>query len=288
MDGAAGRTANGTIAASGAYGIRERLPQRDLLDEAAAELAINGYTVIDSGLGAGELSDMRKALDAVYRRQVREIGGVAALDAIDDADVARCPLAYDERFLELATHRELLALLRRVLGPDIVLLMQNGILNRPGRAHAQRRWHRDLNYQHWTSSKPIALSALLCVDDFTARNGASFVLPGTQHVAAFPTERFVRAHERQLTAKAGSFLVFDAMLFHRGGTNTSGRLRRAINHVVGLPFLAQAIDLPTALERAGCRPPADESIRRYLGYRWAPAPDVLSWRRARMPAVHQA
>jgi ectoine hydroxylase-related dioxygenase (phytanoyl-CoA dioxygenase family) len=281
MDGAGANPAG----SCGAYGVSRRLPQRDALDEAAAELAIDGYTVLDSGLDARELDAIGAAIDRAYARQAQEMGGESVLASIDDADIARCLLACDARFRELATHPALLEMARRVLGPEFVLLMQNGILNRPDRPNTQRKWHRDLNYQHWTSSQPMALNALLCVDAFTTTNGATYVLPATQHVAAFPTERYVQRHERQVTAPAGSFLVLDAMLFHRGGTNMSGRVRRAVNHVIGLPFMAQQVDLPTALARAGQAPPESEPLRRYLGYRWAPAASVLDWRQARLPAA---
>ena len=160
--------------------------------------------------------------------------------------------------------------------------MQNGLINRSDKENFQAKWHRDLNYQHWTASKPLAINALFCIDEFTTDNGATFVLPGTQNVAAFPTEAFTERFEHQSSVPAGSFLILNAMLFHRAGINTSGRLRRAVNHVVGLPFMAQQIDIPSALERAGIEPPKDARLRKYLNYDWAPSRDAAEWRRKRL------
>ena len=48
--------------------------------------------------------------------------------------------------------------------------------------------------------------------------------------------------------------MFDSMLFHRAGSNRSGRPRRGVNHVYGLPFLKPPISFPRALGgRFRCR-----------------------------------
>jgi ectoine hydroxylase-related dioxygenase (phytanoyl-CoA dioxygenase family) len=190
-------------------------------------------------------------------------------------------LAYEPDFLEVATTAPLMEFTRRALGPEFVLMMQNGIINRPDRENYQAKWHRDLNYQHWTSSRTLAINALLCIDDFTSENGATYVLPGTQHVAEFPTERFTRKFEKQIEAPAGSYLILDAMLYHRAGINETANVRRAVNHVIGLPFMAQQIDLPSALAGKGIHPPENPVIKKYLGYRWSPASDVTDWRNRR-------
>ncbi|SAL84166.1 Phytanoyl-CoA dioxygenase (PhyH) [Caballeronia terrestris] len=259
------------------------MPQFDDIDEAAGELRINGYTILNSGFSSSFLDSLKNGLDNVYAEQIKELGCESALLSINDADIARCMFAYDSNYLNVATTEPLMELARRFIGSQLVLMMQNGILNRPDRENYQAKWHRDLNYEHWTSSKPLAINALLCLDDFTFENGATYVLPGTQHVAPFPTDAFARKHERQIAAPAGSFLILDAMMFHRAGINRSGSVRRAVNHVIGLPFMAQQVDLPSALARRGMPEPTDPGIRNYLGYRWSPAADALDWRARRLP-----
>ncbi len=265
-----------------AYGVSERLAQTDAMDELVAELKINGFAILESGFPAEFIDRLKSGIDRVYKRQVDDIGGESVLQKINDADTARCMLAYEQDFLHVATSEPLMQLARRFLGPEYVLMMQNGLLNRPDRENYQAKWHRDLNYQHWTSSKPMALNALLCIDEFTYENGATFVLPGTHHVAPFPTDAFVRKFQKQLAAPAGSFLILDAMLYHRSGINRSAGIRRAVNHVIGLPFMAQQIDIPSALSRMGVKTPTDQAMRKYLGYRWAPAADVADWRGRRV------
>lgn len=265
-----------------AYGVNERLRQDDFIDELVAELLVNGCTVLPSGFPSEFVESLKESLDSVYEQQVSEIGSEVDLASINDADIVRCALSYDPDFLKVATAEPLLELCRRFLGPEFILLMQNGIINRADRENFQAKWHRDLNYQHWTSSKPLAINALFCVDDFTTVNGATFVLPGTHHVAEFPTNTFASKFETQLTVPAGSYLVLDAMVFHRAGINRSGAARRAINHVIGVPFMAQQVDIPSALARGGRTPPDDPQTRKFLNYLWSPAADAVSWRRRRL------
>jgi ubiquinone/menaquinone biosynthesis C-methylase UbiE len=259
-----------------AYGVVEAESPSDELGVHLEELTRVGYTLLDSGLDANDVEELRTKLTAVYGRQAAEEG---ALEASDDADVARCLLAYETCFLDLATNPALLGFCRRVFGENFVLLQQNGVINRPSRAHYQARWHRDLPFQHWVASRPIAIAALLCLDPFNATTGGTYALPGSHKVEGFPSESFVRQHQQVMSARPGTFIVMDAMAFHRAGRNSSGDRRRGINHLIGLPFLAQQIDLPRALGGAHRE---DPFLSKYLGYRWAPAPSVEAWRKGRV------
>jgi ectoine hydroxylase-related dioxygenase (phytanoyl-CoA dioxygenase family) len=261
------------------HGVSQRAGLVDDVERQVEDLRGVGFTLVPSGLGGEELAALRDRLDAVYARQVEELGGEDQLRRCNEIDVARAPLLYDDAFVHVAANGNLLALVRRMLGDNVVLVQQNGLLTRPASANYQARWHRDLSYQHWTSSEPLAINALLAVDEFTAASGATLVLPGSHLRVEFPSDDYVQRHARALEAPAGTFLVLDAMLFHRAGTNVSSRPRRAVNHVIGRPFLAQQFDFAAHL---GGRLGDDSRLAEYLGVRWRPQPDVVSWRRLRM------
>jgi len=82
-----------------------------------------------------------------------------------------------------------------------------------------------------------------------------------------------------ITTSNGSFIVFDAMLFHRAGANVSDRPRRAVNQVFSVPVIAQQISLPAAL---GGRYADDPALARLFGYEVAPPPSVAAWRERRL------
>lgn len=260
------------------HGVLQQVQAGDALDACAEELRSAGHTVLNSGLSASQIASLRDRMETIYQIQVEEAGGLQVLQRCKDVDVARCPLAYDEAFIHIAAHPLLMALVQRMLGQNIVLLQQNGLFNRPQAQHYQTHWHRDLSYQHWTSSEPLAINALLALDDFTLDNGATHVLPGSHLRAEFPSEGYVEKFAVPAVVPAGSFLVLDAMLFHRAGRNRSSGQRRALNHLIGRPFMAQQFDLSRMVD---ARHGEDPCLGNYLGFRWSPRASVADWRRER-------
>ncbi|HEX8070890.1 MAG TPA: phytanoyl-CoA dioxygenase family protein [Pyrinomonadaceae bacterium] len=257
------------------HAVREFHENRDEADALAEEIRNIGYTVVDGGLSAAELQRMREKIDAVYERQVRELGGEAQLHRINDGNIARCLAGYDDYFVHVAAHPRVMAVARKLLGPNFVLMSQNGIINRPTGAHYQQTWHRDLNYQHFVSSRPLALSAMVCVDEFNAETGGTCLLPASHKSEVFPSFEYVRRHEVQVSAPAGAILVFDAMVYHRSGHNRSGRPRRGVNHIYTLPLIKQQISLPRML---GGKFSDDPFLRTFLGYDSETGESVQHWR----------
>jgi len=243
------------------------------------DMAVRGYSILPDVLSQRQVDELSQKLDQIYQVQCAELDGEHTLDEILDADIVRCPLAYDDAFLSLSTVPEVVDALKALLGDNLVLLMQNGVINRPDRIQTQTRWHRDLNYQHWVSSAPLAVSVLFCLQDFNRETGGTVVLPASHKVAHLPSSELVGECETQVDATRGSALIFDSMLFHRAGVNQSDRIRRGVNHVVGRPILAQQIDIPALL---GDPAPEDAWLAGYLGYRWRPAASVQAWRRQRL------
>lgn len=269
----------------GSYGVLQQatVPQ-DRLARAVEEVIYRGFAVVSEAIPDDIVASLNRRLDNVYATQCEEVGGEAALLELSDADIVRCPLAYDPEFLALAQHPTIIEAAKMLVGSNIVLLMQNGVINRPDRVQAQTRWHRDLNYQHWVCSQPLAMGALVCLEDFNEETGGTLFIPGSHKFPQMPSEDLVKASEEIVTAPKGSILLFDAMAFHRAGLNRSQRIRRAINHVIGAPILNQQIDIPRML---GGTAPAESWLAGYLGYRWNPAADVKNWRLEKLAQLRE-
>lgn len=247
----------------------------------AEEIRRVGVTIIPNAFSKAEMAYVRRRLYKIYAQQVAEIGGEHNLLLINDANIVRSPLAYDEAFVAIAKHPTALAVARTCLGPKISLASQVGILNKPGAKNYVENWHRELQYQHMTTSRPLAVQTLLTVDEFTPENGATFFLYGTHLFENFPSDDFVRKWQVQIEAPAGSLIMFDSLLYHRSAPNRSDRERIAINNFYTLPILAQQIDLASMLQGAHA---ATEEDRELFGYQWNPPKDVLSWRRQKLEA----
>ncbi len=248
------------------------------------ELRERGYTIIPGLLDQAEIAAYRNKLEAVYAQQEAEFGR-EALQAIAELDMCRLPCAYDRAFLTLASHPTILAVMKEVLGSFFILHLQNGIINRPNRPHHQHSWHRDLPYQDFAITRPLAISALVALDAFSPETGGTYLLPFSHRMPAAPTEAYIANNLVVSEASAGSVILFDAMLIHRAGSNSSQNVRCAINHVYTAPILKQQYDLPRALGPAA---DFDDAMQRMLGYTSQVAQDDRQWRTARLAKLRIA
>lgn len=247
-------------------------------------LRIHGFSVLSGILTADQLVECRQRLDLVYDAQIAEFGA-DRLKAIQENNLARSLLSYDSFFLDFALKRDVVDLVHQAIGGGYVTLhLQNGIINRPDQEHHQSTWHRDLPYQEFVSSKPLAIGALFCVDDFTLETGCTHVLPFSHREEKFPTEAFVSKYEVPVEAPAGSVILFDAMLFHRAGRNVSNRIRRGINHVYTIPIIKPQIEVST-LPHVAARSKEDPWAGKILGVNQTVPLSVREFRQRRFDRI---
>lgn len=226
------------------YGIILRDEAQSDLEKAAEQIRNLGYAVIDSGYSDKQIADISAAFDDTRDRYIAKYGE-ARLRHIDEFYTVRSmPTQESATFIRLALNENLISTLKHVLSGKFIINQQNGIVNPPGEKYNQGAWHRDLPYQHFVSSRPLAVNALYCIDNFTLENGATFVLPASHKSERFPSESYVSRNALQVEAKAGCYILIDCMLFHAGGFNSTSLARRAVNHVYNIPFFKQQISLP--------------------------------------------
>lgn len=266
------------------FGVKEFSQPASEVERQVEEIKLTGYTILKDALTPAQVDQAREKIDRIYQLQVEEIGGNGQLEAINDTYTARCLLAYDDFFLDVARHPRVLAIVEKFLGDYFTLMLQNGVINVPISGDEQNAgyWHRDLNYQHFVSTRPVSISALFCVDEFSDKTGGTRVLSGTHKTEAFPSDEFVLTHETGLEATAGSVMVFDSMLYHRSGHNRSSVVRRAINHMYTIPFIKQQISLPKMLKG---RFSDDAFLAKFLGYESEPDESVIEFRARRLKRI---
>lgn len=200
------------------------------LAEARADLDALGYCLIDGALSATDVADYKLRVQTAAGRS----GGVMNL------------IGRDARFLDLAQHPAALALADHQLGPDFLLSGSNAIIQRPG-APAQRL-HNDQAFAPPPWPYPLTMNIVWMLDDFTAANGATRLIPGS-HVWNVATDRGVRSFHDWLNepvfitpdgtsratlpsepiaieAPAGTALVMDGRIWHQAGPNSTTDQRR--------------------------------------------------------------
>lgn len=261
------------------YGVTEFTPNGDDISFHSEEILIKGFTIVPDILSQDLINLAKNKLENIYKNQVDEVGE-DVLKELGDKDIARSLLVYDEFFLHSITLQPIImGVVERVLGKYFILREQNAIINRAKSDNYQLKWHRDLIYQHFTYSKPFAVSALFCLADFNELNGGTWILPASQKTEAFPSERYILENEVCVNAAAGSVIVFDSMLYHRAGLNRSDNDRIGINNMYVQPYIKQAISFPKQL---GGKYSDVPFLNRFLGYDSETDDSVTAWRLRRL------
>lgn len=238
-------------------------PTRDLA-AARRDLDELGYCLVDAALARQEVADYKAHLVEVAKGG----GGVMNL-------IGRAP-----RFLDLALHPVALAFADHQLGPDFLLSGSNAIIQRPGAP--EQTLHNDQAYVPPPWSYPLTMNIVWMLDDFTAANGATRVIPGS-HLLNVATDRGVRSfgdwlqdpvftaplgEKIAVEGPAGTALIMDGRLWHQAGPNsTADQRRHGVQTYFCRPHMRQQTVFhlslpPEMLERAR----TDPLLRRLLGF----------------------
>lgn len=255
------------------YGILQQYHSDTVLDEVAEQVRNVGFAILDSGYSSSEMKNISKAFNHMRSLYI-ETHGESKLRNAGELYTIRAPLTHGgDLFLRLALNENLLSILKKLIPGNFILNQQNGVINPPQETYDQGAWHRDLPYQHFVSTKPLAINALFCIDDFTFKNGATFVLPASHLSEAFPSSNYIQKNAIQIEAKAGSLILLDCMTFHAGGRNKTNQVRRAVNHLYNIPYFKQQINIPMNMKNIEL---SDEA-RDILGFTYAESTSISNY-----------
>jgi ectoine hydroxylase-related dioxygenase (phytanoyl-CoA dioxygenase family) len=236
------------------------------------ELDAQGFTILPGFLDAARLARVREGLaphlDSHAGRNNFEGFRTERVYTL----VGRGPV-----FEDIAEDARVLALLDTLLAPGYLLTASQAICIHPG--ETPQPIHYDDSFYPIARPRPsISFSTIVAVDDFTAENGGTEVIPGSHrwsdadiagaydgrhHDAAMPP-----ALERQLVPvvmPAGSCLFFHGTLMHRGGANRSAAPRLAFSNQYCEPWARTQenffLGVPPALVRG-----MSARVQALLGY----------------------
>jgi hypothetical protein len=224
------------------YGVLESETEFDELSIKIEQLRNLGFTTLNSNLTEENIRKIQEKSKIVANKYT-ELYGHHDLNALGESNSYRSPALIDQSFFEIASHPKLQELISRLIVGKFYLNQQNLVINPPlSKNYTQLRYHRDLPYQHYVSSRPLAINALYAVDEFTIENGATFVIPASHKAEKFPTQKYLDSTQSQITVKAGTFLVLDCMLYHAAAPNLSENPRIGLNHVFTSVMFAPQIN----------------------------------------------
>ena len=251
---------------------------RELARHAYA-LEASGYTVLPAQINGSELQEMRRAADealAAAQRVLQAGGKLSQTGGTAYYWGSRCLYCWSEACVRLLEHETIHALAGALMGS--YRLWDMGVSSaRPVPAHekeATTSWHRDFDGLVHGARVPGYLWFFLCLDDVTAENGATWVVPGSHHAASRfePESKGVWTGDDlsaypsriQLTGRAGDLLVLNPTLLHTSGRNATSRPRTLINVAVCQGELQPLLDHWT-VAGPGIQERASEKLRKLLG-----------------------
>ncbi len=196
-------------------------PTRERLDR-------DGYAVLPGVLSDEELEAVRARLTELLAAE----GGQAGLEVHQEAGTNRLADLVNKgpMFKPCFTHPRVLACVGHVLG-DFKLSSLNFREALPGQG--LQALHADYGGPAPARGYQVCNSIWL-LDDFTADNGATRVVPGSHRSdtvprLAMPDPTAAHPDEVRLIAPAGTVVVFNSHLWHGGTLNRSERPRRALH-----------------------------------------------------------
>lgn len=260
------------------HGVSETFIGKSEMDIRLEEIERNGYTILKNVFSKEECLTAKRKIDEIYNKQLKECGGEDYLTAINDQDVVRALLVYDEFFLRFANNNSVREVLDKCFGKKYILNLQNSPINRAHKTHFGSTWHRDLSYQHFVASRPIAINVLVCFDPFTEENGGTSILPFSHKFEKFPSKDYQEKNEKKITANIGDAFIFNAMVYHRAGPNNTDKERKLLVQMFTLPFIKPQVSFPKMLDGKYSN---NEELSYLLGYDSEIEENVISWRERR-------
>lgn len=239
------------------YGVLEQTSQGSEFDTLCEEVDLLGYGALNSGFDDNFIDQLGERFNKCRSPYTEAYGRYQI-----EPDVIRLLPFFDEIFFQVVFNRRLHDFIKKYLSDYFVLNQVNGVINRSNEGYSQTPWHRDLPFRHFTTSRPLAVSALFALDDFTTENGCTLVLPASHKHEPLPSETIIARLQRKIEVKRGTFIILDGLTFHRGGDNLAQNDRRAINCVFTIPAWRQQFHLPSIFQLEAF----DEYQRRILGY----------------------
>ncbi len=172
---------------------------------------------------------------------------------------------------------ELLRVVRHFLGEDAVLCAVHGSVIEPGggisglhadgdvTGHLRLRSQAPIDRDKRITSHAMSINTIFCISDFTKRNGATHLVPGSHLIESLgiPDDAVEKTHI--IEAERGSVLLFHCNIWHGTSENRSSQNRYAMiapwrrNWSKG-PYELCRMVRSDVLERAG------EEGRRIFGF----------------------
>ena len=230
------------------------------IDHHLKQLAVDGYTIIEQLIGQQLVDEIRGQLDPYLQCEKMGRNNFEG----EHSERVYALLAKSAAMANIIEHPTILAMLDKLLPANYLLSAALAINVHPG--ETPQPFHSDDGAGGLGLAKPrraFGISTIWAFDDFTNTNGATEVVPGSH---LWPDSRLPQDNEIvKVVMPAGSVVVFDGTLVHRGGANVGTTPRLGITPQYCAPGLRQIENMVLAVPTESAAAYSDK-IQSMLGY----------------------
>jgi len=205
----------------------------------------DGYAIAPDALAPSTVARLREDLERAITTEVAYHKGT---DYVDYGMVLVC-CTHARSFVDVLAEDRVMGVLDRVLGKGCIVYAYTSSSNPPGGANYSHRIHVDA--PRLVPGYETNAGVMMLLDDFTEANGATYVLPGSQHTREAPSAEHFFAHAKRVIAPAGSAVYLNPRIWHSGGKNETDRWRHAITLNMCRPYMKQRLDIPKMMAASG-------------------------------------
>lgn len=213
------------------------------MDVNKKDIKQKGFTVFKGVFEPNFIDEISKSLDNSYKycRDVQEKNNVdiATIGTVHHLLATKEFILYLDLIRKICNSK-LHEFISAFFEGNYILNSFGGIINLPKKPSYVTNIHRDIRF--FSGDFPLMLNMLIMVDDFTIKNGATYVLPESHLLDDKPTEKHFYKNSTRTEGTAGDVLFFNSNLWHAAGENFSKIERKAITITFTKPFMKQQMD----------------------------------------------
>jgi len=220
-----------------------------------------GWVIFEEMIDLELIEKMRVDIVLAYKR----CRNIQMLNGIPDnnAHTVHHLIGEEPSFFNYLEETPIHEYVARYFEGEFILNSFGGAINTTDSSNYAHQIHRDV--RTYSNQPLIMLNTLVMLDDFTAENGATWMLSGSHKYEEKPSQKYFYEHAKQAIGKAGSILVFNSNVWHAGGKNTSDQVRRSITPMYSKPYIKQQFDYPRIVGYEN-QSKLSDSMQQILGY----------------------
>ncbi|HEV8579329.1 MAG TPA: phytanoyl-CoA dioxygenase family protein [Thermoanaerobaculia bacterium] len=196
----------------------------------------NGYLVVPDALSPDELAAVRRAAAAAEARWRADpsLPGVRRPDLEQVLGI----MEHGPEFADLLEHPRLFPLVRRLLGPDVMMLDHDYFMTPPG-AEIPFGWHFDFDMPAVDHPRSLLMVKVFYVlEDIPEDGGATLVLPGSHRTPRGAEMPNCEVPEDlpgavKMALPAGTAYLITGRTYHSAGNNRSHHYRHLLIYTYG-------------------------------------------------------